>query len=398
VFPGTPASARRERVLKRSGSATAAREGPVADAQKSACLRNAASRQYVSSTLISHSDLTSLGTLTYNPGLLLSATSASPLRLKTNLGLWRIPNFAHAVWVDTPSHGVSVACQKHYRRLTQGDAARRLPSVHARTGQLLYVHLLSGRDHWPMTAFCVFSLLRCTSANIVPMIVDDGTLSERERDALREISPALQFSSVQECREQVERCLPPSRFPALRKLHSSLPLMRKLLDVHAGRKGWRLFLDSDILFYREPVWLLDWLRSPERPVYMLDYQNSYGYSDSLLCATMGAPTPANVNTGLCGLRSDEIDWELLECWASRLYSEGVNHYSEQCLTAMLMGMNRSRPAPWKDYRILPDRAEVRHPTAAMHHYVAESRVWYYVDGWPRIARDARRRRESPVDE
>jgi hypothetical protein len=309
--------------------------------------------------------------------------------LKTKLGLWRIPNFARSVWVDAPSHGLSIACQKHFRRLTQSDAAWRLPAGRARAGEPLYVHLLSGRHHWQMTAFCLFSLLRSTRANIAPVILDDGTLSERERDALLRISPALQFASAGECREQVENSLPLSRFPALRKLHSELPLMRKLLDVHAGRNGWRLFLDSDILFHREPVWMLDWLRAPERPAYMLDYQNSYGYSDSLLRATIGAPMPSNVNTGLCGLRSDEIDWELLEFWASRLYSiEGVNHFSEQCLTAMLMRANGSQAAPHEEYRILPNREEVRLPTAAMHHYVAESRVWYYVEGWPRIARNA----------
>ena len=355
--------------------------------------------KYSSSTFISHSHLTPPVSLPYNPGLFLSASSDLPFRLKTNLGLWRIPNFARSVWVDTPSHGLSIASRKHYRRLTQSDTAGRLPPGRVRMGEPLYVHLLSGRDHWPMTAFCIFSLLQSTRANIVPVVVDDGTLSEREREPLRRISPALQFSSAEECRAQVEDCLPASRFPALRKLHNALPLMRKLLDVHAGRKGWRLFLDSDILFHREPVWMLDWLRSPERPAYMLDYQNSYGYSDALLRATSGAPMPANVNTGLCGLHSDKVDWELLEFWASRLYStEGVNHYSEQCLTAMLMRVNGSRPAPGEEYRILPDRAEVRNPTAAMHHYVAESRIWYYVDGWPRIARDVRKGFESRIDD
>ncbi|MGH9693421.1 MAG: hypothetical protein ACRD5Z_04710, partial [Bryobacteraceae bacterium] len=111
--------------------------------------------------------------------------------------------------------------------MTQCDAARRLPSARVRTGEPLYVHLLSGRDHWPMTAFCVFSLLQSSCANIVPVVVDDDTLSERERESLHRISPTLQFSSVQECREQIEHCLPPSHFPALRKLHRALPLMRK---------------------------------------------------------------------------------------------------------------------------------------------------------------------------
>jgi hypothetical protein len=274
--------------------------------------------------------------------------------------------------------------------LAQFNAARRLPHGDIRAGDPLYVHFLSGRDHWPMTAFCLFSLLRCTRANVIPVILDDGTLSARERDALLRISPAAQFPSMDDCRERIERSLPVTAFPALRKLHRALPLMRKLLDVHAGQQGWRLFLDSDILFYREPKWMLDWMRSPEQPVYMLDYQNSYGYSDALIHATLGNSVPATVNTGLCGLRSDEIDWDLLEYWASRLYAaEGVNHYSEQCLTAMLMCGKRSATAPRSDYRILPDRAEVRDPAAAMHHYVAESRTWYYIDGWPHIASDAR---------
>jgi hypothetical protein len=65
---------------------------------------------------------------------------------------------------------------------------------------------------------------------------------------------------------------------------------------------------------------------------------------------------------------------------------------------MLMRVNGSRPAPREEYRILPDRAEVRNPTAAMHHYVAESRIWYYVDGWPRIARDVRKGFESRIDD
>jgi hypothetical protein len=165
--------------------------------------------------------------------------------------------------------------------------------------------------------------------------------------------------------------------------------MRKLMDLHAGQGGWKLFLDSDMLFFREPQWMIDWLKRPTQPAYMHDFQNSYGYSIPVIERILGSVMPAMVNTGFCGLRSDAIDWGKLETWAAQLLvAGGTNHFSEQCLTAMLIASSGGSAAPG-EYLIWPSAEESKHPSAVMHHYVAESRTWYHICGWPGILRRAR---------
>jgi hypothetical protein len=302
-------------------------------------------------------------------------------------GLWRIPHFLRSLRIDAPQFGLVNAAAYNFRRLTMESAARQLPrSAEPAEHEPLPVYFMSGRDHWPMTAFCAFSLLESTKSNVVPMVMDDGTLGGMQRDELKRILPRAVFLNREASEDNVNRWLPEKRFPALRTMRRELPLMRKLLDLHAGQTGWRLFLDSDMLFWSEPAWMLDWLRTPTGPAYMSDFKSCYGYSDALLQTTFGRPMRPLINTGICGLLSESINWEQVEHWAARLLSaEGTNHFSEQCLSAMILATNGGRPAP-KDYQIWPTGEETRHATATMHHYVAESRVWYHVYGWPAILR------------
>jgi len=321
----------------------------------------------------------------------LAEQSASTPRsaLFRGYGFWKFPNFFRSVRIDAPSLGLSTATRLHFRRLTIGSSARQLPDGHKREGEPFPVYFMTGKEHWHMTAFCAVSLLRQTRTNIIPTILDDGTLGPFEFDQLRRILPQSEFLNRNECDARVNETVPATRYPSLHLLRTKLPLMRKLMDLHAGRKGWRLFLDSDMLFHSEPNWMLKWLRSAQHPIYMWDYQNSYGYSDALTTKVLGKPMRPMVNTGLYGLKSEAVDWDRLEYWAGQLYSaEGVNHFTEQCLIAMDMAENGSCPAP-RDYLIWPDEKETLHPTAVMHHYVAESRTWYLIHGFPGLLRAAR---------
>jgi hypothetical protein len=96
-----------------------------------------------------------------------------------------------------------------------------------------------------------------------------------------------------------------------------------------------------------------------------------------------APIPPLVNVGLCGLRSESLDWDELESWCRELIAkEKTSYYLEQALVAMLAA--RAQPcaiAPAADYVTKPERAEALQPTAVMHHYVAESKRWYFQHGW-----------------
>lgn len=305
------------------------------------------------------------------------------------LGLWRVKHLREWIPRDGPELGYPLAIRKHLNLLRSFDAPKRMPSLQSRrSSDPVCVHFMAGESHWHLTCFCVYSLLTHSSLDVVPILHDDGTLQAHQWDQMRRIIPWLQRIAVEQAEASVDAHLPRIHFPALRKMRDRLPLMRKILDVHAAGSGRGLFLDSDILFYREPVFLDRWLCEGRLPVYMRDFQDSYGYSPEVLRSVFGRSMPPRVNTGIAGFYSPSIDWEQLEYWASRLPAGESNHFAEQALTAMLMSESGGEAAPPEDYLISPERGEVRSPRAVMHHYVVPSRTWYYIDAIPQFLKRA----------
>jgi hypothetical protein len=302
------------------------------------------------------------------------------------LGLWRIRYFYEWLRRDGSEIGFAKAYRKHRNLLRSWDAPARMPTVAGKDGQAPFtVHVLTGEFHAHLTCFCLYSLLNHASKPLLPVVHEDGTLKEKQRDELQRVIPPVRFVTPVEGDDGVDSHFPRNRYPSLRAMRDALPLMRKLLDVHAGQRGPTLFVDSDVLFYRSPEYLLNWLSGGRKPFYMLDYQSSYGLNAAVLESVYGRQMRARVNTGFCGFFSPHIDWDRMEFWAARLLERGgVNHFSEQTLTAMTMGEMDSEIAPPKDYVISPSLAEIRNPSAVMHHYVVPSRTWYYTDAIPRF--------------
>jgi hypothetical protein len=309
------------------------------------------------------------------------------------LGLWRVRHLLEWLPRDGPELGYVLALRKHLNLLKSREGPKRMPAIQGKPlPGPLPVHVMTGESHWHLTCFCLYSLLEQSEAAVGITVHEDGSLTNDQRGEMVRILPQAQFVSPEQAEQTVDRFLPNQHFPALRRMRETLGLMRKLVDVHAGKTEPTLFIDSDVLFHRNPEFVTSWFRTGQQPVYILDYQDAYGYPSEVLEAVYGRPMPSRVNTGLTGIRSSEIDWDKLEFWASRLLaSGGVNHFSEQALTAMLMSDLGGRPAPPEDYNVSPERAEVLHPKAVMHHYVVPSRTWYYTDAIPAfLARVVRR--------
>jgi hypothetical protein len=246
----------------------------------------------------------------------------------------------------------------------------------------LTVHLLTGRLFWYQTAFCLHSLIRTVGTPLRAEIYDDGTIDAEVAGWLGRLGPAVTIHPQSEIIARLDRHLPAARFPVLRERWVNYPNIRKLTDVHAGSTGWKLVIDSDLLFFRTPQFLLDWLRRPVRPLHAVDCEESYGYSRPLLQRLAGAPIPSLVNVGLCGLRSESLDWTELEAWCAELIArERTSYYLEQALVAMLAARQPCAVAPAADYLTLPGRDEVGSPRAVMHHYVANAKRWYFRTGW-----------------
>lgn len=261
-------------------------------------------------------------------------------------------------------------------------AARRLPPLPEPAPDAPEVNFLTGRRFWFQTAFCHWSLCRQAGHPLRAVFWDDGTLDAATAAEAARGFPGSRVVDAPGIEARLDRHLPAARFPVLRRRRLEYPNLRKLTDVHAGATGWHLVLDSDMLFFRRPDLLLQWLGSPGRPLHMVDVQDAYGYSAGLLAALAGRALPRCLNVGICGLRSEEIDWERLESWSGHLEAaEGTSYYQEQALVALLLAGRDCTVAPPGDYRLLPSEAEARHPTAAMHHYVDLSKRGYFRHAW-----------------
>lgn len=244
------------------------------------------------------------------------------------------------------------------------------------------IYFLTGKRFWYQTCLCAYSMAQHSDANLQLIIYDDGSLETAHIAELERIFPKVQVISVDEIEESISTHLPESRFPFLRERRRNYPNIRKLIDFHVGSKGWKLVLDSDMLFFRKPTLLLEWLAHPDRPCYMTDVVTSYGYSDSLMVSLANAPLPQLLNVGICGLDSSTLNWEHLEYWCRILIErERTHYYLEQALVAMIVAGKSCTVASADQYIVMPNREEVRKPKAILHHYVADSKPWYFRYGW-----------------
>ena len=267
-------------------------------------------------------------------------------------------------------------------------AAYELAPIENLSGAPLELHLLTGRCFWFQTAFCLWTLSRQSARPLAPVIYDDGTLGGEQQAALLRLFPGSRLVTQSETTARLNAFLPAKRFPVIRERWLNYPNLRKLTDPHLGSSGWKLVMDSDLLFFSKPDLLLNWLQAPDAPLHAVDIANAYGYSDELLASLIPAPLPQRLNVGLCGLCSDRLDWEKIERFCRTLIAaERTNYYLEQALVALLLAGQKCTVAPANDYVTLPQPPEAQACKAVMHHYVANSKRWYFQHNWRRTMKN-----------
>jgi len=264
-------------------------------------------------------------------------------------------------------------------------AAWRLPALPKQGGKPLAVHVLTGRRFWYQTAFCLWTLARNAGCEVVPHLYDDGTLTGEFKEPLLRLFPTARVVAQSGILERLNKHLPAARFPHLRERWLNYPNIRKLTDVHVGAAGWKLVIDSDLLFFRKPAFLLNWMTLPDRPLHAVDSVTSYGYPRALMAQLAGQEPADLVNVGLCGLRSEALDWDRLEHWCRVLIERhGTHYFLEQALVAMLVAGQDCAVASAEEYLTGPQPPESGACRAVMHHYVADSKRWYFQRNWRRV--------------
>jgi len=273
------------------------------------------------------------------------------------------------------------------RAMRQAAAALRpIPVTSPSSGEPA-LFFLSGASFWEQTAFCLRSLQSVTPGENWPVgIIDDGTLPPFARQALERAFPGISVIDTHSTESALDHVIPAGRFPSLRAHRIGYKHLRKLTDVHAVHPGWNAVLDSDMLFHAPPEELLRWFRDPLSPLVLTDVANAYGYSTETLTACRGASPPERVNVGITGLPTRRINWSQIEHWTyTLLCRQGSSYFLEQALVALLLSGEPFIQLDEQRYRVMPTPAEIQRPTAALHHYVADSKRDYLRHAWRRLA-------------
>ncbi|MDX6766276.1 MAG: hypothetical protein SFU85_05755 [Candidatus Methylacidiphilales bacterium] len=271
----------------------------------------------------------------------------------------------------------------------RGEAAMRKAALHLPIitadpqTPLRTIWFLTGQRFWHLTLFCAWSLRRATSSRWRICLIDDGSLQPGRTELFHDHFEEVRVIGRTEALSRLEAELPRERYPFLHRQWHTYPNIRKLIDPHLAHVGWNLVLDSDMLFFRNPGLLLEWLDQPATPLHAVDHETSYGYPDQTLQEWAGCKVPPLVNVGLTGLDGSILDWDWLEAmcrdWITR---HGTHYYLEQALIATLVARAGARTIlPADDYVTLPVLPEAIERRAVLHHYVASSKKWYFRHSW-----------------
>jgi hypothetical protein len=247
------------------------------------------------------------------------------------------------------------------------------------------VYFLTGKKYWPLTAFCMYSLAKASTIAIKPVFIDDGSFDDDLITQMKSQFPGCDVKTTDEIAKNIQEKLPASKYPVINKKREDYPHIRKLTDIHTISNGWKLVLDSDMLFFKTPVQLQEWLITPTKPLFLYDPITSYYYSEKLMGQLAGSTVKPNLNVGAIGLKSEAIDWDKLEEWITALENDsGECYLLEQALSAMLVAGQNITVADPKEYIVMPDEQQINKPTATLYHYVDQSRNGYYTTAWRKV--------------
>lgn len=251
----------------------------------------------------------------------------------------------------------------------------------------LKIYFLTGKKYIDQTLFCIFSLEKQIVNTFQYVFVDDGTF---DADIIKIISykiPSAMIITQEMINKNIAAYLPINKYPVLNRKRQEYPHIKKLTDIHTLNecKGFKLVLDSDMLFYQSPSEIIAWLKKPASPIYMIDCEEAYGYSHDLMQKLCGETIPELVNVGVIGMDSASINWILLEEWVKELEEqEGTCYYLEQALSAMLVAGKKAIVLDREAYKVNPSAKEINDTTAILQHYVDLSKMGYYTKAWKKF--------------
>ena len=257
------------------------------------------------------------------------------------------------------------------------------------------VHMVVGHDMLPMGLLALRSWEFHTRRQWRPFIHEDGSFTARDRELLRLHFPDSSIIDRSKADREVTDAL--AGFPACRIHRTNHNWFLKVFDTrHYAPNERYLILDSDLVFFRRPTVVLDWVDgSGEEMWIMEDEREKYSHPRTDIESAMGLRLLERANSGLDLMPKSAADLAL----ADRFLAQCANTSRQyEFLEQTIFGLWASA---WGWGGLLPrDEYEIswnsfRGPKAICRHYIGLSKHdALYVEGAPSFWWQSRARRLS----
>jgi hypothetical protein len=249
------------------------------------------------------------------------------------------------------------------------------------------IHVVTGREYWKLGLWMLASFFYTTDRSWPVTIHNDGSCSHSDIASISAVVPFAKIISRADADQQLHKQL--ETFPRTRDLRSTFPLLLKLTDTTLLKRSPQcLVLDCDLLFFSEPIEILTWSSAPEHNLFLTDITDASALPPPQINSLLGVKMLEKLNSGLCALRSDFLDLDLMERALTKtaLINASRRWTVEQTLFAILAGQRSSK--------LLPSRylvsSEKRAPKSTiMRHYIGKVRDSFYAEGLAAVASDLR---------
>lgn len=281
--------------------------------------------------------------------------------------------------------------------------AQPIPSING----ALEVHMLLNHARiyeglWSLYSFSYFYGQPCCI-----VVHDDGTLSGADTVALRTLFPGCQVISRRLADSIVMTSFEREGLARCARLRDTLIFALKLFDpFFFAQSHWLIMLDSDVLFFAQPVELFtdgcDAAQDVAQTSNLYSYDNGYRYclAPKELAALAGRECIERFNPGVVRIRNGSLDFRRIERYLQHpgFWKESGqgNYYAELTLWALELTLAGANALP-DTYAICPNASY--HPNAVSGHYCGGG-YWaslFYTRGLSKLARTFLRRGRIGVE-
>ncbi len=247
------------------------------------------------------------------------------------------------------------------------------------SGSPVSVHVVTGERDWPAAAWALASWCCFTEADWHIFIHDDGTLSDRAAAQLRASFPAARIIRRPEADAALQPLL--MAFPFCDSFRSEHEAALRVLDLPHFAPGERFIaLAPDVLFFRHPREIVDWVQSGELTAWLLtDPDATSGVSRSDASDELGIQLRARASDAIALLMRSSLDLDFIDTVLART---SLLRRDPHLVSTTLNVLGASRGPGG----LLPATYEVATQTKPGEDIVARH---YQPAGWRRYHEDAR---------